>query len=155
MVSLIQRVIGCINIWNSNLVNFTLIPVQKELQQHYFETNSSYGWYELRCQKTVFGLSRPGPTHTGQYSHLRWLGTWNFGFRTGRSLILAVAAKLKPLISFTVTAKLIHAVCRFWSSVKNPVFKRSRLKWPCWTSVRMAKPHMIASKSHDCTICWI
>ena len=37
--------------------------------------------YEPRCEKTGLRGFRPGPTQTGMYSHRRWLGASNFGFR--------------------------------------------------------------------------
>ena len=56
--------------------------------------------------KTGLRGFRPGPTKTGLYRHRRWLEARNFVFGKKRDCTIRVA-KIKALISFAVTAKLI------------------------------------------------
>ena len=62
--------------------------------------------FEPRCEKTGLRGFRPGPTQTGLGSHRRWLEASNFRFRKKRNCTIRVA-KIKALISFAVTVKLI------------------------------------------------
>ena len=64
--------------------------------------------YEPVHEKTNNLCFRPGQTQTCLYKHNRWLEAGNFGFRKNRNCIICVA-KIKALISFAVTAKLICA----------------------------------------------
>ena len=64
--------------------------------------------FEPVCEKTNNVGFRPGPTHAGLCSYRRGLDALNFGFRKKRNLSICVA-KIKVLISFAVTAKLICA----------------------------------------------
>ena len=61
----------------------------------------------VREKTKQFGF-QPGSTQIRLYSHKRWLEAWNFGFKKKRGCTIRVAkAKIKALISFAVTAKLI------------------------------------------------
>ena len=62
--------------------------------------------YEPVHEKTNNLGFRPGLTQTGLYDHRRWLEAWNFGFKKKKDCTIR-AAKIKALISFAVTAKLI------------------------------------------------
>ena len=64
------------------------------------------GKNEPRCEKTGLRGFRPGLTQTGLYSHRRWLGAGNFGFRKKWDRTIRVA-KTKALISCAVTTQLI------------------------------------------------
>ena len=61
--------------------------------------------YEPRHEIYVF---RTGPTQSELHKYRRWLEAVTFGFRKYREYIIRVA-KIKALISFAVTAKLICA----------------------------------------------
>ena len=53
-------------------------------------------------------ICRSGLTQTEIHKHRRWLETGNFGFIKKRNLTIPIA-KIKALISFAVSAKLIYA----------------------------------------------
>ena len=53
-------------------------------------------------------IFRPGPTHTGLYHHRNRLEARNFRFKK-KSDCTKCVAKIKALISFAVTAKLVCA----------------------------------------------
>ena len=79
---------------------------KSEIKEFFFLSHIHLLPIEPRRQKTGLRGFRPGPTQTGLYSHRKWLEAWNFVFRKERDCTVRVA-KMKALISFAVTAKLI------------------------------------------------
>ena len=82
--------------------------------------------YEPVHEKTNNLGFQPDLTQTRLYSHRNWIEAGNFGFRKKRNCIICVA-KIKALISFAVTAKLIcafvfaYADCWFSHAVAHTV----------------------------------